>query len=140
MCASARDFLIIMTLPPIPWSMINQTRRAKIVFKIRKLILKYGNLTNMNKLLSAVFSSQFNHGMHSRSNDYHAKSAIVENIVNELDNLKRKEHQSGAFRALVSACAGSNITQAELARQLKIHRNAVRAVIFFSNESIFIQF
>ena len=85
----------------------------------------------MNKLLSAVFSSQFNHGMHSRSKDYHAKSAIVENIVNELDNLKRKEHQSGAFRALVSACAGSNITQAELARQLKIHRNAVRAVMFF---------
>ena len=68
--------------------------------------------------------------------NYHAKSAIVENIVNELDNLKRKEHQSGAFRALVSACAGSNITQAELARQLKIHRNAVRAVIFFQIKSI----
>ena len=92
------------------------------------LVHKYIVSKDIPKLVGSVFTRNFEYGMHATSKDYLAKSAIVENIARELVTLRRKEHQSGTFQALLSACTGPNITILEVANQLKVHRNTVSKV------------
>ena len=115
------------------WRNIPPLNRKAIVRRIRNLISRDVERVDINKLLKSVFTKKFDFGMHEMAIDYPHKSAIVNSIARELMDLKRKEHQSGAFRALVSACARGNLPVAELARQLKIHRNTAKKVfILFS--------
>jgi len=110
------------------WRNIPPLNRKAIVRRIRNLICRDVERVDINKLLKSVFTKKFDFGMHEMAIDYPHKSAIVNSIARELMALKRKEHQSGAFRALVSACARGNLPVAELARQLKIHRNTAKSV------------
>ena len=107
------------------WREVPIKDRKSLVHKIRRVLSKYIVSKDIPKLVRSVFTKNFDYGMHATSKDYLAKSAIVENIAKELVTLRRKEHQSGAFQALLSACTGSNITVLEVANQLKVHRNTV---------------
>ena len=107
------------------WREVPIKDRKSLVHKIRRVLSKYIVSKDIPKLVRSVFTKNFDYGMHDTSKDYLAKSAIVENIARELVTLRRKEHQSGAFQALLSACTGSNITVLEVANQLKVHRNTV---------------
>ena len=110
------------------WNTIGINGRAAIVKKIRRSLCRYVAKEDIKKLVKAVFTKKFDHGIFSRSRDYFEKAAIVSNIAKELAALKNKEHQSGAFRALLSACCGANICSSSVAKQLKIHRNTIKKV------------
>ena len=113
-----------------PWSSLDPLRKKRMIYKIHKVLSKYMKKTDGKQLLKSVFTKKFDHGLYERSNDHFSKSAIVENIVKELARLKKNEHQSGAFQALLSACCGSNMSASALARLLKVHRSSVRQVCF----------
>ena len=116
------------------------SKKRRLINQIRTFLSRYFAMTDKHKLLRAVFTKNFDHGLHVRSKDYLAKSAIIENISQELNTLRRKEHQSGAFQAVLSACCGSNISSLELARQLKVHRHSVRKVFYILKKPLIISF
>jgi hypothetical protein len=87
------------------WQYIPVLERKRIIYKVRRTLSKHVVPGDIVKVIKSVFTEAFNHGLHARSKDYVAKAAVVENIATELSILKEKEHQSGAFKALVSAYA-----------------------------------
>ena len=122
------------------WDTMDLPKKRRLINQIRTFLSRYFAMTDKHKLLRAVFTKNFDHGLHVRSKDYLAKSAIIENISQELNTLRRKEHQSGAFQAVLSACCGSNISSLELARQLKVHRHTVRKVFYILKKPLIISF
>ena len=116
-------------MPKRLWGDIPINDKKKLVYKVRRALSKYVVTSDIPKLVKAVFTKKFDQGVYSRSMDYDAKCSIVDNIARELAIIGRKEHQSGVFRAFVSACYGNNISAKELAKQLRIHRNTVAKAI-----------
>lgn len=111
------------------WSDISEVERKRIIYGVRKSIRRSPVIPrDIPRLLKAVFNKNFDFGLHPQSAEFVSKSAIVSNIADELSILKQKEHQSGAMKAIVAACSGSNIKGADLARQLRIHRSTVTRV------------
>jgi len=119
-------------MPKNKWKSISKRKRQKIVYNIRFKINENVISSDIPLVVKSVFSRHFDHGVHKRSRNYAVKNAIVNNIAAELAILKQKEHQSGVFKAIVSACSGINITCNNLAKHLKIHRNSDSMDSFFN--------
>jgi arginine repressor len=118
-------------MPKKQWNDILPQERRKIVNGIKQSILKSVVLEDVPSVLKAVFTKQFDFGLHLQSQNYATTNAIVSNISKELNIIKQREHQSGVFKAIVSACSGANIKNNDLANLLRIHRNSITKVQYY---------
>lgn len=108
---------------------LSRAKKKDLSLKIRRLITSSVNTEeDIPHLLQHVFTKNFNYGLHSKAMDYIEKKAIVSNISHALKEIRLKEHQSGAFRAIVAAACGKNIKKKRIAHQLKISKNSVTRV------------
>lgn len=108
---------------------LSRAKKKDLSLKIRRLITSSVNTEeDIPHLLQYVFTKNFNYGLHSKAMDYVEKTAIVSNISHALKEIRLKEHQSGAFRAIVAATCGNNIKKKRTAYQLKISKNSVTRV------------
>ena len=80
------------------WKHFSFPSQQRIIKSIRSKIGQYIAPKDIPLVLQAVFTGDFNHGVHI-AGDYESKTAIVQNISLKLQNLKKKEHQSGTFQA-----------------------------------------